>query len=956
MQRTPNPAFHPTFRPTHRPRLREMRLSAAILTAVLFGTVLPLATHTPASAAPSEWTNQNTSFVNRDAAHLQLDGHRFRASGANIYWLGLDENVGGVDYPTYFRIKDTLDAAHRAGITVVRSHLGTSTSQDNANTLALMPSLGKYNDQAFATMDFAVAYAGELGIRLILPLTDEWAYYHGGHRDFTAPLGLQPDDFYTDSRAVSAYQDYVDHVIRHTNTLTGVPYSQDPTIMAWELGNELEGMTLPWINEQVAHITREAPSQLVAAGRRFDIDPDTLAATNLDIVDVHYYPPTAAKVSADAKAVTAAGKVYIAGEYASTAATTDLLNAAAADSNVTGMFAWSLFGHDDRSGLVAHDDGFTLHIPGGTAQEQTRADAIEQYARSIGVTIPTTPLDAPLITAITRTNGVSTVTWRGTAGATGYVVERQVAGKAWTAVHDGTLGASAGTVTDFTSPAGASYRVRAINTAGAAPAVSDVVAPTGGDVLVDPLQNWRLTSSHTNTAVQADPNGGFVAATGGSSGTATWERPGLTRAAFVTNDAAALRVETSSDGSTWAAADTTIGTDGTVTADSLTGDYVRVVVTGTAHLTRATLRSAANDPTTPPGAFSLQSPAADTREITAVPTFSWTPAADAAYYRFSITDANGTTIADADGLTATTTRPDVDLQPGATYRWSVTAVNGVGSTASIPVSASFSTRALPTQPLVVEDFEQYADDAELNATYMRNTGGGAITAALTPNPDTGSQAGRFSYDLAGPGYAGVVRTLTTPQDWWGYSGLEVSLQAPTGDDVTLQIVAEGSYFETTVPVQGNGWQHVSIPFDQFKPPTWAGDATLDPTNVTQLAFYLGGDGAGELTVDDVTTTVAPAATDPSEPGSPAPTTPPVAGTPNAPGGSDGGVSPTATASSGTGKAGNNNPRGQLAFTGAPFGGALVLAALGAALLGGVILWITRRRTSMRTAPSRRDQR
>lgn len=953
MQRTTNPLSRPTFRLPHHPQLRVVRLGAAILAAVLFGTLLPLTTHTPASAAPREWTNQNTGFVTRDATHLQVDGKRFRASGANIYWLGLDENVGGIDYPTYFRIKDTLDAAHRAGITVVRSHMGTSTSQDNANTLALMPTLGEYNDQAFATMDFAVAYAGTLGIRLILPLTDEWAYYHGGHRDFTAPIGLQPDDFYTDSRAISAYQDYVDHVIGHTNTLTGVPYSQDPTIMAWELGNELEGMTLPWINEQVAHIKQEAPWQLVAAGRRFDIDPDTLAAANLDIVDVHYYPPTAAKISADAKTVTAAGKVYIAGEYASTAATDDLLNAAAADSNVTGMFVWSLFGHDDRSGLVAHDDGFTLHIPGGTAQEQTRADAIEQYARSIGVTIPTTPLDAPLITAITRTNGVSTVTWRGTAGATDYVVERQIPGKAWTAVHDGTLGASAGTVTDFTSPAGASYRVRAINPSGAAPAISDVVTPAGGDVLVDPLQNWRLTSSHTDTAVQADPEGGFVTAVGGGSGTVTWKQNGLTRAAFQTDDTAALRVETSTDGSTWAAADTTIGADGTVTADSLTGDYVRVVVTGTAHLTRATLRSAVNDPTTEPGAFSLQSPTVGTHDVTAVPTFSWTPAADAAYYRFSITDEDGTTIAHTDGLTATTTRPDVDLQPGVTYRWSVTAVNGVGSTSSTPASASFSTRALPTQPLVVEDFEEYADDAELNATYLRNTGGGAITATLTPNPDTGSQAGRFSYDLAGPGYAGVVRTLATPQDWWGYSGLELSLQAPAGDDVTLQIVAGGSYFETTVPVQEAGWQRVSVPFDQFKPPAWAGDATLDPSNVTQLAFYLGGDGAGELTVDDVSTTVAPAGTDPGEPGSPTPTIPPAAGTPTTPGSPNGGASPSPSAvtPSATENAGTDDPSGGLAFTGASFSGALVLAALGAVLLGGVILLITRRRRT-RTAAGR----
>ena len=184
-------------------------MCAVVTAGVLLGSLAPLTPHQTeaASAAPrAEWTTQNTEFVTRDASRLQLGGETFRASGANIYWLGLDENVGGVDYPTFFRIKDTLDSAHRAGITVVRSHMGTSTAQDDANTLALMPTLGEYNDDAFATIDFAVAYAGSLGIRLILPLTDEWEYYHGGHRDFTTPLGLESADFYTDPRAVDAYR------------------------------------------------------------------------------------------------------------------------------------------------------------------------------------------------------------------------------------------------------------------------------------------------------------------------------------------------------------------------------------------------------------------------------------------------------------------------------------------------------------------------------------------------------------------------------------------------------------------------------------------------------------------------------------------------------------------------------------------------------------------------------
>nr|WP_244644839.1 carbohydrate binding domain-containing protein [Frigoribacterium sp. CFBP 8766] len=944
---------HPS-RTTPRPtRRRSIRVCAVVATGVLLGSLAPLTPHQAeaASAAPrAEWTTQNTEFVTRDASRLQLGGETFRASGANIYWLGLDENVGGVDYPTFFRIKDTLDSAHRAGITVVRSHMGTSTAQDDANTLALMPSLGEYDDDAFATIDFAVAYAGSLGMRLILPLTDEWEYYHGGHRDFTTPLGLESADFYTDPRAIDAYQDYVDHVVGRTNALTGVPYAEDPTIMAWELGNELEGMTLPWIDEQVAHIKRQAPSQLVAAGRRFDIDPDTLAATALDIVDVHYYPPTAARVSADAATVTAAGKVYIAGEYASTAATPALLSPLAQDPAVSGMFVWSLFGHDDRAGLVPHDDGFTFNLPGGTPSEESRAEAIRQYARDIGVVLPALPLETPIVTSVQRAQGISTITWRGTAGAAGYVVERQVDDQPWTTVTEEALGASAGTVTDIESPAGASYRVRALDGAGTTGPASDVVHPDGGDVLVDPVQDWRLSSEHDGVTVAADPDGGSVIATDGTSGTVAWQHAGLTRAEFQVDEPGAARIETSADGSTWVPAATVVTDEGSVVADGLADDHVRVVLTGDAHLTRATLRSAAVDPTTAPGAFSLQAPLDETTGTTSTPDFAWTAATDAAYYRFALTNAEGTVVASADGLTGTSYRPDVTLVPGTTYRWSVEAVNGVGTTTSVPTTASFATRPLPTEALGVEDFEEYADDAALTSTYVRNTGGGAVTSTLGENPSTGSQAGQFAYDLAGPGYAGVVRTLAEPQDWWGYTGLSLSLRAPAGDDVTVQIVAGGSYFETTLAVEGEGWQQIDVPFSAFAPPAWAGDAVLDPSTVTQLAFYLGGDGAGELLVDDVVTMVDPAAVVPADPGTPStPGTPGSGAGPAGPESGAGGAVPVS--GTGTVPASATTASTGLAFTGSTSTTALALAALASVIAGAVALRAARRRRLASTTTS-----
>ncbi|WP_061016449.1 CIA30 family protein [Microbacterium sp. CCH5-D1] len=907
-------------RRTPRPRSTGgRRLSAGILAVTVAAALLPAAA-APASAAPEDWTSLNSTFVQRDGSRLVLDGDTFRFSGPNIYWLGLDENVGGVDYPTAFRIADTLDAAARMGSTVVRTHMMTSTGQDGANPLAIMPTIGEINEEAFATIDFAIAYAGTLGIRLILPLTDEWEYYHGGHRDFTAPFGLAPADFYTDDRAIGAYQDYVDTILQRTNALTGIRYVDDPTIMAWELGNELEGMTAPWIDQQVAFIKERAPQQLVAAGRRFDIDPDTLAAPGLDIVDVHYYPPTASRVSADAATVAAAGKVYVGGEYASTAASTALLDPLVEDPNVTGMLFWSLFGNNDRGGLVPHDDGFTLHAPGATDAERARVSAISAYAAAVGGSSVQPAIGTPLIVAIDRVDGINTVAWRGAGGASSYRLERSTDGVAWAQVDTAALGADAGSATDFVSPSGAIYRVVAVDASVVDATVSEPVATEADTrVLVDPLESWLLTESHENVTIDPRAGGTSVVAAGGGDATITWKQDRLTAASFIISGE--VVVESSADAVSWTTASTQTG-DGVLTARDLVGPYLRVSLAGDASISRATIWSAVDAPNGPPAAFGLIAPAAGSIDVTATPTFEWEAASGAAYYRFTL--AKSADLASplfvADGIQATTVRPDVELEPGERYWWSVVAINGVGSTASSGGSADFAMKSLPSDPLVVEDFESYADDAALAATYVRNTGGGAITLSLAANPETGSQAMVAAYDLGGPGYAGVVRTFTEPQDWWGYAGLEFWVEGTPGDAVTVQFVAQGSYWETLAPVEGDGWQRVEIPFSDFAAPAWAPDAAFDPTSVTQLGFYLGGEGAGELRVDDVVTVVQAVDPDPEE--APGPENP---GTGESSGGG-GGADGSGAGNGGEGLASTGGAVGPWVFVG------LIILALGGALL------------------------
>lgn len=120
--------------------------------------------------------------VVRDGSTLLLAGQGWKAVGPNVYWLGLDENVvppAGepyyaplkASYPTKERITEVMATVKALGGTMIRSHtLGVSTG----NPLSLMPTLAQVNEKAFDTIDWAVHQAREYGLRLLVPLTDNF--------------------------------------------------------------------------------------------------------------------------------------------------------------------------------------------------------------------------------------------------------------------------------------------------------------------------------------------------------------------------------------------------------------------------------------------------------------------------------------------------------------------------------------------------------------------------------------------------------------------------------------------------------------------------------------------------------------------------------------------------------------------------------------------------------------
>ncbi len=413
------------------------------------------------------------TFVKHSGSSLLLNGKKFRFSGTNLYWLGLMETEqGAVVYPSSFEVEDALATAQAMGATVIRSHtLGISTGCP----LCLEPERGVFNQVAFQHIDFAIEAAEAYNMKLIIPLVDNWRYYHGGKHTFTDWLGISNENmFYYDSTAISEFQLYVRTLLNHVNVYTGIAYKNDPSILAWELGNELRA-PLSWEQTMADYIKGIDGNHLVASGSynwgdRKTIFAQELTLASIDIYTGHYYPPSITDLETQAVMAQGAQKIFIAEEYDWNTSDGDSLSSflsAIEQSNIAGDLYWSLFPHSDSNGYVQQNEHFTLHYPGDTPDIQARVGILRAHAYALReLPVPTNDAPGrPLITAI-RGNKIF---WRGADDAYVYSIERSTRGLdgPWTTICDRCVTDDDAPWADTSQPAGQLwYRMRAASRSG----------------------------------------------------------------------------------------------------------------------------------------------------------------------------------------------------------------------------------------------------------------------------------------------------------------------------------------------------------------------------------------------------------------------------------------------------------------------------------------------------------
>jgi mannan endo-1,4-beta-mannosidase len=254
------------------------------------------------------------SFVRTSGTAFSVDGKPFFVTGVNNHY---------VTFASRNEVTHVLDDAVVMGANVVRvilqpvvgsldGSVPTIWNWPNPSADASNLGMGRtallYWDTAKKAMaiddgpggmqkiDFLIAEAGKRHLKLIVVFLDFWDYT-GGAQQMRAWYGSTDKStfFFDDPRTKRDYKTWVTHVVQRINTITGITYRDDPTIMAWELMNEgnarPESLRLAWTAEMSAYVKSLDPNHLVGSGHANVASKlSDIAIPTLDFGTWHGYP------------------------------------------------------------------------------------------------------------------------------------------------------------------------------------------------------------------------------------------------------------------------------------------------------------------------------------------------------------------------------------------------------------------------------------------------------------------------------------------------------------------------------------------------------------------------------------------------------------------------------------------------------------------------------------------
>ena len=265
----------------------------------------------------SNFSAQNFIKVNNN--HFIKNGKPYYFIGIN-YWYGgmLASKIGNRE-----RLKKELDELKSLGITNLRV-MATAEGGDQDYTVipATQPTQGKYNQDLLEGLDFFLNELKKRDMDAILYLTNNWEWSGGmakylewnGYGKVPNP-NLKPNtwpqfmsytaQFHQCEPCKKAFLEHIKFMLNRKNSVNGIPYKQDKTIMAWEVANEPriwnvenEKAFTNWLNEVASTIKSIDKNHLLTTGSEGKAGSnDDIAAferthnnPNIDYLTMHIWP------------------------------------------------------------------------------------------------------------------------------------------------------------------------------------------------------------------------------------------------------------------------------------------------------------------------------------------------------------------------------------------------------------------------------------------------------------------------------------------------------------------------------------------------------------------------------------------------------------------------------------------------------------------------------------------
>jgi hypothetical protein len=375
-----------------------------------------------------------------------------------------------------YEIRDALMSIRQMGGKVTRMYVPSVRKEtDDSSVVRHVLGPGVFNEEAFKAYDRVLEAANQTGVRVIIPLVDNW-WWWGGPKEYAAFRGKGKDEFWTDSLLIADFKQTIAHIVNRVNTVTGVPFKQDKAVLGWETGNELV-CPFSWTREIAAYIKTLDTVHLVIEGTNSrDLSDDALRDPHIDVLSTHDYGPADRSIPQILKArERAAGrKPYFVGEFGfiPTVDMRRMIDTVIA-SGVSGIMIWSLRGHNRDGGFYYHTNDYRW--PGfasGNAWDETGVISLfREKAYQINGRTPE-PLPVPETPTLLPIETPYKISWQGSAGAASYLIERKADDELlWQVIAPGALDANFGyrpLFSDTTAEPGRrySYRIRGRNASG----------------------------------------------------------------------------------------------------------------------------------------------------------------------------------------------------------------------------------------------------------------------------------------------------------------------------------------------------------------------------------------------------------------------------------------------------------------------------------------------------------